>query len=242
MLLVRDATRRRPSLDAALSHALLQRVARGEQDETLRVYRPAPTVAFGRLDELSDGFSQAVAVARSHAFTPVLRAPGGRPAAYDDGSVLFDLVLRAESPLTGAQDAFARSSEALAAALRDVGVDARVGPVEGEYCRGDFSVNAGGSVKIVGTAQRRVRGASLLGGFVTVEGAARLRAALTDVYRALAIDWDPATLGGIATSGVDEVERAVVAALAPDAEQTELDAATLALAAELEPRHAIEAP
>jgi lipoate-protein ligase A len=203
------------------------------------VYRPRPTVAFGRLDELSDGFADAVGAARSHGFAPVLRAPGGRPAAYDEASVVFDLVVRSQSAITGARDAFATTSEALARELVALGVDARVGPVEGEYCRGDFSVNAGGRVKIGGTAQRRVRGATLLGGFVTVAGADRLRAVLVDVYAALGIAWDPRTLGAVEPVGPDDVEAAVVAALAPRAEPAALDPGTRALAAELESRHAV---
>jgi octanoyl-[GcvH]:protein N-octanoyltransferase len=236
-------TRHRASFDAAISHALLLRVARGELPETLRTYRPAPTVAFGRRDALAAGFGDATAAARACGFAPMLRSAGGRPAAYDEDSVLFDLVMRSESPLTGAQEAFARSSEALAAALRDLGVDARVGPVPGEYCRGDFSLNAGGAVKIGGTAQRRIAGATLLAGFVTVAGADRLRAVLVDVYAALGIAWEPSSLGALEDLAPDlspdAVERAVAAALGLAAAAP--DDATLALAAELEPRHAIAA-
>jgi octanoyl-[GcvH]:protein N-octanoyltransferase len=232
-------TRHRATFDAAISHALLLRVARGELDETLRVYRPEPTVAFGRRDALAGGFGAAVAAARAHAFAPMVRSAGGRPAAYDGDSVLFDLVVRSESPLLGAQEAFAESSESLARALRALGVDARVGAVPGEYCPGAFSVNAGGTTKIAGTAQRRIRGAALLGGFVTAGGADRLRAVLVDVYAALGIGWDPASLGALSAPAIADVERSVAGAfgLAPSAP----DEATLALAAELEPQHAIAA-
>jgi lipoate-protein ligase A len=229
----------RATFDIAVSHALLLRLARGELPETLRTYRPAPTVAFGRRDALAGGFAEAVAAARAHGFTPVLRSPGGRPAAYDHDSVVFDLAVHSDSPLTGAQEAFASTSQALAAGLRTLGVDARVGPVPGEYCRGDFSVNAGGRTKIAGTAQRRIRGATLLGGIVTVAGAARLRAVLVDVYAALAIEWDPASLGSLEDVASGDVERAIAGALGMTPSPP--DAATLALAAELEPRHAIAA-
>jgi lipoate-protein ligase A len=201
--------------DAAL--ALLREVAAGRAPATLRVARPPATVAFGKADTLRPGYPTARAAAERHGFAPVLRGPGGHAAAYDAGSVVFDLVVPAGSPLTGLHDLFEETSPRIADALRALGVDARVGAVPGEYCRGDWSVNARGAVKLCGTAQRRVRGAALLGGFVTVTGAARLRAVLADVYAALDIAWDPATLGAVSDeapgAGVDEVAAAVRDAL-----------------------------
>jgi octanoyl-[GcvH]:protein N-octanoyltransferase len=114
--------------------------------------------------------------------------------------------------------------------------------VPGEYCRGAYSVNAGGRTKLVGTAQRAIRGGALLAGFVTVEGAERLRDVLVPVYAALDLEWDPATLGEIGDGiAADAVEDALAAALAPGATATSLDGATRVLAAELEQRHVIVA-
>ena len=245
MEVVRDGAPERPALEAAASHALLLRVARGERDETLRLYRPGPTVAFGRLDALRDGYGAAVRAAREHRFAPVLRAPGGHAAAYDAGTVGFDLATRIETPLAGVHHVFRDTSEALARELRALGVEAAVGEVPGEYCRGAFTVNARGRVKLVGTAQRAIRGGTLLGGFVTVEGAAGLRAVLEDVYAALGLAWDPATLAGVDDeapgTGLDAVEAAVRRALAPGHEGApgRLDEETWRLAAELEPRHTV---
>lgn len=259
MKVVRASSAHDPALEVALSEALLLRVARGELAPTLRVYRPRPTVAFGRLDRLRPGFLDAARAARERGFEPVLRSPGGHAAAYDTGTVAFDLVLPAASVVEGVQERFARTSEAIASALRGLGVDARVGEVPGEYCRGAYTVNAGGRAKVVGTAQRAIRGGALLAGFVTVEGAERLRDVLVPVYAALELDWAPATLGDVSAlretgtgtvpprrnsacprSGwVDVVGDALVDALAPDASSTSLDDATRALADELRPRHAI---
>jgi lipoate-protein ligase A len=228
-----------PVTDVAIAHALLLRVARGELPGALRVYRPAPTVAFGKLDALRPGFAAAVEAARSHGFTPVLRAPGGHAAAYDPGTVVFDLVAPSERLFDGLHDTFRSTSAALAASLSSLGVHALVGSVPGEYCCGDYSVNARGAVKLVGTAQRAVRGAALLGGFVTASGSARLRPVLVDVYAALGLAWDPATLGAVddeVAVGVDAVQRAVVSALGTPGEP---DEATLALAASLEPQHVV---
>ena len=229
-----------PSLEVAISEALLVRVARGELPATLRLYRPRPTVAFGRLDKLLPGYADAATAARERGFAPVLRSPGGHAAAYDEGTVAFDLVLPAGTIVEGVQDRFRDTSDTIAEALTALGVDARVGEVPGEYCRGQYTVNAGGRTKLVGTAQRAIRGGALLAGFVTVEGADRLRDVLVDVYAALDLAWDPATVGDITGTSIDAVEDALATALAPGATQSTLDDETQALAEALQPRHAIK--
>ena len=75
--------RRSAALELAISHALLTRVAAGELPSTLRIYRPAPAVAFGKLDTLRPGYAAAVDAARAHGYEPVLRLPGGHAAAYN---------------------------------------------------------------------------------------------------------------------------------------------------------------
>jgi lipoate-protein ligase A len=217
-------------------------VNEGALGSVLRLYRPAPTVAFGRLDALRPGFAAAAAAARSHGFEPVLRAPGGHAVAYHDGSLGIDEVIGEADPIAGMHDRFARTGERLAAALRTLGVDARVGRVPDEFCPGDFTVNARGAVKLVGTAQRVVRHASLLAASVVVVDPDPVREVLRDVYRALELDWDPATLAGVADEvpvGVDEVERAVLDAYDLRGADVALDAHTLERARQLEPRHVV---
>jgi octanoyl-[GcvH]:protein N-octanoyltransferase len=239
MIAVVERAARPPALEVAVAHALVERVNEGAFDRVVRVYRPAPTVAFGRLDRLRPGFADAVAAARAHGFEPVLRAPGGHAVAYDEGCLGIDELLGEPDPIAGMEGRFAASGERLAAALRSLGVDARVGPVPREFCPGEFTVNARGAVKLVGTAQRVLRHASLLAASVAVSGADRLRAVLVDVYAALELDWDPATVGAVgdeARASLDDVERAVLAAYEPRRVDG-LDAATLALAEELELWH-----
>jgi octanoyl-[GcvH]:protein N-octanoyltransferase len=240
-LLVRESSPRPPALEVAVSHALVERVSAGELGPVLRIYRPAPTLAFGRLDRLRPGFGAAVAAAREHGFEPVVRAPGGHAVAYHDGCLVVDEIVPERDPITGMQERFAHSGRRLAAALRAVGVDARVGRIPGEFCPGDFTVSAGG-IKLVGTAQRVVRHGSLLAASVAVRGGDALRAVLTDVYAALALDWDPATAGALDGVGLDAVEDAIVAAYEWSLAPGVLDPETLALAARLEPQHvAVEA-
>jgi lipoate-protein ligase A len=244
VIVVREVAPRAPALEVAVSYALVERVDEGAFPSVLRLYRPAPTLAFGRLDALRPGFPDAMAAARAHGFEPVIRAPGGHAVAYHEGCLGIDELLGEADPIAGMHDRFARTGERLAAALRTLGVDARVGPVPGEFCPGEFTVNARGAVKLIGTAQRVLRHASLLAASVAVTGADRLRDVLVDVYAALELDMDPATAGGVedeVAAGVDEVEAAVLAAYG-GGETVPLDAVTLARATALLPRHEIGEP
>jgi lipoate-protein ligase A len=246
-LVIRESSPRRPALEVAVSHALVERVNEGALGAVVRLYRPAPTLAFGRLDALRPGYAAAAAAAREHGFEPVLRAPGGHAVAYHDGCLGIDEVIPEADPIAGLQDRFAASGELLAEALRTLGVDARVGRVAGEFCPGDFTVNARGRVKLVGTAQRVVRHASLLAASVAVIGGGALRDVLRDVYAPLELEWVEATAGAVEDDvpgvTVDDVERAVLGAYARRFELVEasLDGGTLALAGRLEARHAVVA-
>lgn len=183
--------------------------------ETLRIYRPsAATVAFGRIDTLRPGYADAVAAASAGGFEPVVRAVGGRAVAYDPTCLVLDhLAPEPDRTLSTSRrfDAFGRLH---ADALHALGVDARVGEVPEEYCPGPFSVNARGLVKLVGTAQRVVRGGWQFSAVVIVDGAARLREVLAPVYASIDMPFAPASVGAVADEvpGVtaDDVEDAVL--------------------------------
>ena len=201
-------------------------------------------MAFGRRDTFLPGFATAVAAARRRGFTPVIRGAGGRAAAYDDGCLIFDEVMPADG--SGIRERFADDAHRHAQALQGLGVDARVGEVAGEYCPGEFSVNARGRVKLIGAAERIVRGAWLHSSVVVVEGAAGLRAVLEDVYSSLGLDWDPGTAGDVSTEspGV-EVEEVRAVLIDEYAKRYRLTPATigepeLARARELLDRHRVE--
>jgi len=248
VLLLRAGVPDDPAVDVAIGHALLERAARGDLGPTLRVYTPGPTLAFGRLDALRPGFAAAAAAARAHGFVPVLRQPGGHAAAYDRGALCLDHVRPERAGIPALQARFAAAADVLAGALRAVGVDARVGEVPGEYCPGAWTVNAGGRIKLVGTAQRVVRGGSLLGAVILVRGGARVRAVLEDVNAALGLDWDPATAGAaeddVPGLTIDAVARAVLGAYAATEplEDAALDDGVLERARELAERHRITPP
>ncbi|MHA7264160.1 lipoate--protein ligase family protein [Arthrobacter sp. TMN-37] len=178
---------------------LLREVAAGRRAPTLRLYRPAPTVAFGQRDARLPGFAEASAKVRAAGFEPVVRRAGGRAAAYHRGCLVVDHIEPAADAVAATRARFEFFGGLFALALREAGVSAAVGEIPGEYCPGEFSVHgpAGGRsrVKLVGTAQRVVAGAWLFSSVVIVEHAAPLRAVLTEAYSALDLRWNSATAG-----------------------------------------------
>jgi octanoyl-[GcvH]:protein N-octanoyltransferase len=203
-----------PALEVALPQALLAMVAAGRRGPVLRCYRPPPTVAFGRRDGFLPGFARAAVAAKRRGFAPVIRGAGGRAAAYDEGCLVFDEIVPATESMRGIRARFADEAGRQAQALRSLGVDARVGEVPGEYCPGEFSVNARGRTKLIGAAQRIVRGAWLFSTVVVVWPADGLRAVLEDVYAELGLEWDPATTGSVSDEvsdvSIEAVQRALL--------------------------------
>ena len=243
MRLLRDSFPEATALDIAVSHALLMRVARGELEPTVRLYRPAPTLAFGRLDALRPGFAEAGAAARDAGFAPIVRLAGGHAAAYHEQSLIYEEIVAHRDVTAGLHDRFRDAADLLAGVLGGLGVEAHVGEIAGEYCPGSYTVSAAGRIKLVGSAQRVVRGGALLSAFILVGGGDRLRGVLFDVYRALDLAWEPSTAGALddVAPGVSvtDVEEAVLAARGRDpALQTgTLDGPTMQLARTLEARH-----
>jgi len=244
--LLNDGFPGRAAFELAVTDALLARVARGEREPALRVFRPAPAVAFGRLDALRPGYAAACDVARRHGFEPVLRLGGGHAAAFDEGCLVIDEVTRQPAVTQGLTERFERVTGTLAAALSSVAGDVRVGELPGEYCAGRWSLNVAGRAKIAGTAQRIVRGAALVTAVVVVQGAERIRSVLAGVYDALELAWDPATAGALedAAPGVTppDVHRAIALEWGVALDGAALDAGTLALAERLERRHRTPSP
>ena len=168
-LLDDTAQQRAPLLDIALGPALLSAVAAGGgSEQQLRLYRPGPTLAFSGRDCATEGIAAAAAAARAAGFEPVRRGPGGRAAGYHRASLCLDHVAADPHGRTEIRARFTGFGELLVEALRAVGADARLGPVPGEYCPGEFSINDGHGHKLVGTAQRLVRGGWLFGTVILV--------------------------------------------------------------------------
>jgi octanoyl-[GcvH]:protein N-octanoyltransferase len=239
----RTAHTARPAHDTAVSHAALQRVGRGELGELLRLHETADLVAFGPVDRASPGFAAAVAAAHAQGFGSIVRLAGGRAAVFHRRTLAFAWIVPAAEPRADVRARFVTLADVVVEALGVLGVDARVGEVPGEWCPGEWSVNAAGRRKIMGVGQRLVRGAAHVGGVIVVGDAARARDVLVPVYDALGVPWDPATVGSIEDE-VGPVSVAEVADAVQDAFARRLDlvpavpdAATLAEADTLEAQH-----
>jgi len=241
--LIRESFPDRPAYGTGVSEAVLHRVAAGELAPTFRLHRPARELAFSKQDRAGPGFGAAIEAARAAGFEPVVRLAGGRAAAFHEGTLAFAWATAAERPVAGTHDRFAQLAGIVTDALIALGVDARVGEVEGEYCPGAWSVNARGKTKLAGIGQRLITGGAHAGGVLVVDGSGLLRDALVPAYRALGLEWDPATVGAVTDEvpGVtlDTAEAAVVNELGRHFElvDAELDDDTLALGAELERGH-----
>lgn len=230
LTLLREDVSADPVADLERSLTLLREVSSGTRGSLLRLYSPAPTLAFGQRDRRLPGFDAAWSAAERHGFTPVVRSAGGRAAAYHRGCLIVDQIQAEPEPMLAHQARFSEFGGLFAAALRGVGVDAAVGEIPGEYCPGEFSVHgtppggavqgptAGGRVKLVGTAQRVVAGAWLFTSVVVVAHAAPLREVTGEVYAALGMPLDPATVGaaedlvvaGVRSPTVVDVERSLL--------------------------------
>ena len=241
--LLRDSFEDYPALDTAVSRALMLRVAAGELPETLRIARPGAFVAFAKRDAVAEGYGEAVAAARDAGFEAVLRLAGGRAAIFHEGTIELGHARPDSEPRAGIHERFESTAGRIVAALRSLGVDARVGEVQGEYCPGRYSVNARGEAKLAGIGQRVVAGGSHTGVVLVVSGEDRVRRVLVPVYEALELPWRPEATGSVAAEdgalGWDEVAGALVEEYARhfDLVDAELDEDTLALAQRLAPEH-----
>ncbi|MET0819580.1 MAG: hypothetical protein ABWY58_01325 [Aeromicrobium sp.] len=194
--------------------AVLLRAAPTTWDELVHVYvARGPTVAFTRRDLRSPGIVRATTIARAAGFETVVRSPGGRMVAYDAGAVIVDHLTRSADR----HGTFERNAGQHAAVIRSLGhIDARVGEVPGEYCPGEFSVNVGGRVKVVGSAQRITGTGALFSTVVQVVVGDRVRQVIADVSDALGYELRTSTIAGLADVAPGTTAQQVATALASD--------------------------
>jgi lipoate-protein ligase A len=235
--LIRHSFPEQPELSTEISRTILRRVAAGELPPTIRIHRPGDEVAFGRQDIASPGYEAAAEAARAAGFAAVERLAGGRAAVFHQGTIAIARAYSDPQPPKRTYARFEEMAGLIADALRGLGVDARVGEIPGEYCPGAYSVNARGQTKLAGIGQRMIRGGAHLGGVVVALGGQEVARVLEPVYRALELDFDPATSGSVSDElerEVDpgELEEAVIAELAKRYElvDAELDEETVRLA------------
>jgi lipoate-protein ligase A len=183
------------SEDHAISRELLDAVARGEVEGALRIWAPVPALALSRLDELHPGADAAIAAAARAGVETVRRVSGGRAVVLGRGSVCAGFAEPATT-FEGTQERYERLSGALIAALLDVGVEAERGELAGEWCPGAWSIRSG-PVKLAGLAQRAIKGGAWVDAVVDLSPDPAARALLKEVYAALELPLDSATIGSV---------------------------------------------
>jgi octanoyl-[GcvH]:protein N-octanoyltransferase len=235
--LIRRSFPGEPELSTAVSRAILQRVSGGELEATIRIHHPVREVAFGRQDVASPGYQAARRAAEAAGFAAIERLAGGRAALFHEGTIAIARAYPDERPPKRTYARFEEVSGWIAETLRDLGVDARIGEIPGEYCPGAYSVNARGATKLSGIGQRMIKRAAHVGGVVVVSGSELLADVLDPVYEALELDWDRATSGSVADElgrdfSLEEMEDALIARLAEsyELEDADVDPKTLDLA------------
>jgi lipoate-protein ligase A len=186
-----------PGLDTSLSRLILDRVSAGEMPATMRLYVPGREVAFGKRDTVTPQYPAAVAAARGAGFNAVERLAGGRAAVFTEDTIAFSLAVPDPDPRSTIYDRFRYISEVMVAAFKRMGVSSAVGEIPGEYCAGEFSVHHDHRIKLMGVGQRLAKNAAHVGGVVAVNRSDLLLQALIPVYRALELEWWPATVGSI---------------------------------------------
>jgi lipoate-protein ligase A len=181
--------------DHAMSRSLLDRVAAGDAESAVRIWAPVPALALSRLDELRPGAGAATAAAGRAGVETVRRVSGGHAVVLGGGSFCAGFAEAAPS-FEGTQQRYERLSAALIAAFSDVGVEAEHGSITGEWCPGTWSIRSNG-VKLAGLAQRAIKGAAWVEAVVDLAPDPAARSLLTEVYAALDLPLDPATLGSV---------------------------------------------
>lgn len=177
---------------------MLRSVAAGDRGDSLRLYAPDPALLFSSLDARRPGYARAVEVAGQAGYTPVIRLAGGHAAVFLESALAFAWASAEPDAHLGIRRRFEDLTRWFVTALRELGLDARLGPVPGEYCPGEYSVNVAGRVKVMGVGQRVIRGGAHVGGVLTVRQSAALREILIPIYQALDLEFRPETAGGIA--------------------------------------------
>jgi octanoyl-[GcvH]:protein N-octanoyltransferase len=160
---------------------------------SLRIYRPRPTAAFSPRDTTLAAYGKSAEAMRARGFTSVERRAGGQLAVYDQSTLVIDLVAQHADPRNDVIERFRHFAEVIARVLRSFSIDARVGAVPGEYCPGDYSINAGGRIKLAGIAQRIGRRGYHLGAVIGVRTSIPVKEAVVEAYRIMECDFNPET-------------------------------------------------
>ena len=232
-----------PVMDTAISSAILKQVSDGILGETFRIYTPKRTLALAPRDIRDPNYQKALKSAVAKNFVPVKRLTGGRAAVFHEGTIGFAWTIPDSNPRFNVEMRFKSISYLVKKSLCDLGFDARIGEVKGEYCSGKFSVNLNGNIKVMGVGQKLATRASHIGGVIVVKNSKLTQSILIDVYKDLEIDWDPQTVGSLddvkVGIGINDVRNSILNCLKStnDLNYSTLTEKTIVLAKQLYREH-----
>ena len=156
----------------------------------------ATTAAFGRLDRLRPATPRRRRRRARPRLRPLLRAGRRSRRVYDERSVVFERSRRTTTSPPASRSVSVDGTARIVAALRQLGLEPHVRRAAGRVLRRrpqrEPRRHQG---RRHGPARRP--GAALFAAVVLVGGGDAIRAALTDIYAALELDWDPSTAGSI---------------------------------------------
>ncbi|MCG0238481.1 MAG: biotin--protein ligase [Firmicutes bacterium] len=183
---------------------LLREVAAGKRPPTVRLWRHRGALALGHRDTRLPGWREAADRIAARGYAVAVRPSGGLAVPLDPG--VLNIGLFYPDPTGAVDPGFRAMHRLLAACLRSLGLQPRVGEVPGGYCPGRSDVSVGGR-KVAGVAQRRTRGGAGVVAFLLVEGEGAARGRLAaEFYRLAARAGDalePAAASPDRTPGVD---------------------------------------
>ena len=191
-----------------LQQAVLEEVTAGDRGPTALIWSSAPYVGATRRETRLPGFNQAATAAEDMGFPVLVRNSGGGAVAANEGSISFSLTYPVREIGQGLYERYAEGVDLVASALRQVGVKAEGGEVEGEFCPGAYSVRSGGwsGVKHAGLAQRVSRRAARLESLILVSNTKSLTPVLESFYGALGLPFRPGSIRDLDASVTQVVE------------------------------------
>lgn len=182
-----------------LQQAVLEEVAAGGRGPVALMWTSSRYVGATRSETRLAGFKAATDAAADLGFPVLVRNSGGGAVAANRGSLSFSLTFPVEDLRHGLYERYSEGLDLIASALRQVGVDAERGEVDGEFCPGAYSVRSGGprGVKHAGLAQRVTRRAARLEALILVSDTAGIRAVLERFYDLLGLPFRPESVGNL---------------------------------------------
>ena len=210
----------RPQTDRELTDRLVDGAADGVPG--VRVWAPPRQIAFGRRDARASGYDRAKRAAERAGFRPVERDVGGRAVAYTGDTLAFAVAVPTDGEREGIDERYTSAARTVRSALRELDASVVEGEPSRSFCPGAHSLRVADGGKLAGIAQRVRSDAALVAGclIVTRSDAATIAETLDPVYDALAVEFDPGSVGSVAAAGGPSDTRRVARAI----EQAFLDA------------------